>query len=129
MPSWELSGGRQAVLQCCLQDEAVRGQQHVEGLQLRVCEQKQLLAQYRKEGRRMKKTLATYEVGPAARQRVHSRDLATLAWPMLHVIISLFVRSIASARPLVSAASGEQNIGGCPDRTACRWASPASVSA
>ena len=49
-----------------LQDEAARGQQHVEGLQLRVCEQKQLLAQYRKEGRRMKKTLSTYEVGSAA---------------------------------------------------------------
>ena len=77
-PSWVLSGGRQAALQWCLQDEAVRGQHHVEGLQLRVCEQKQLLAQYRKEGRRMKKTLATYEVGPAA--RMASTGVALLHW-------------------------------------------------
>ena len=68
----------QAVLQWCLQDEAVRGQQHVEGLQLRVCEQKQQLAQYRKEGRRMKKTLATYEVGPAARSECIG--IALLHW-------------------------------------------------
>ena len=77
--AWALSGGRQAVLQRCLQDEAVRGQQHVEGLQLRVSEQKQLLAQYRKEGRRMKKTLATYEVGPAARNQC--TGVALLYWP------------------------------------------------
>ena len=65
-------------MQRCLQDEAVRGQQHVEGLQLRVSEQKQQLAQYRKEGRRMKKTLATYEVGPAAQHEC--TRVALLHW-------------------------------------------------